>query len=295
VIGGEPGRDFDARLVAWAGANELIRASLLTSTRAMPSGSVDLLSDYDVILYVSDIEPFADRDRWLPALGPVLVRMSPIEPRRFDGLAGYSAGVIYQDGTKVDFNVAPVALLRRIVEAAELPAELDNGYRVLLDKDGLAGRLKAPSHRAYIPEKPTEERYLDVVEEFWWETTYVAKYLWRDELVAARSVLDAVLRVELLQPMLEWLIEVEHGWSVRPGRLGRPFKRYLRPEVWAQLEATYAGPGIEENWRALWRTIELFRGAAVTVGAALGYGYPHELDERMMGYVRGIRALPARR
>src|SRR5215216_1713350 len=102
----EPGPDFIGRLVAWAEENELIRASLLTSTRAVQSGSVDPLSDYDVILYVSDTEPFGDRDRWLPDLGTVLVRMSPIEPRRFDGLAGYSAGVIYDDETKVDFNVA---------------------------------------------------------------------------------------------------------------------------------------------------------------------------------------------
>src|SRR5262249_39548968 len=148
----------------------------------------------DVVLYVTDVMPFGDRDRWLPALGTVLVRMSPIEPRVFDGLAGYSAGVIYYDGTKADFNVVPVELLRRIVDAPALPAELDHGYRVLLDKDGLAARLKPPTYRAYLPEKPTEERYRDVVEEFWYETTYVAKYLSRDELVAARMVLDRILR-----------------------------------------------------------------------------------------------------
>ncbi len=187
------------------------------------------------------------------------------------------------------------SLLRRIVDAPELPAELDNGYRVLLDKDRLAARLKPPSYRAYILPKPSDERYQDVVEEFWWETTYVAKYLWRDELFAARTVLDRILRSEVLQPMLEWLIEVDHEWSVNPGTLGRPFKRYLRPEVWAQLERTYAGPAREDNWRALWQTVELFRGAAQTVGAALAYVYPHTLDERMVRYLHAIHELPARR
>src|SRR5262249_20230020 len=131
---GDSERDFISRLLGWAGRNGLIRASLLTSTRATQPAAVDLLSDFDVVLYVTDVMPFGDRDRWLPALGTVLVRMSPIEPRVFDGLAGYSAGVIYYDGTKADFNVVPVELLRRIVDAPALPAELDHGYRVLLDK-----------------------------------------------------------------------------------------------------------------------------------------------------------------
>jgi hypothetical protein len=185
---GEPQRDFLGRLVAWAGQHDLIRASLLTSTRATNPAAVDLLSDYDVILYVTDIAPFGDRDHWLPALGTVLVRMSPIEARVFDELPGYSEGVIYDDGTKADFTIVHVELLRRIVVTSQLPAELDHGYRVLLDKDGIAAHLPPPTFRAYLPPKRAAQRYQDVVEEFWWETTYVAKYLWREaEPLAARQ------------------------------------------------------------------------------------------------------------
>src|SRR5437867_835095 len=122
----EPQRDFLARLISWAGQHALIRASLLTSTRATSPASVDLLSDY--------------------------------------------------------------------------------GYRLLLDKDGLAPCLPPPTFPAYVAPKPSAQREQEVVEEFWWETTYVAKYLWRGELVAARTVLDRILRAEVLHPMLEWLI-----------------------------------------------------------------------------------------
>lgn len=51
---------------------------------------------------------------------------------------------------------------------------------------------------------------------------------------------------------------------------------------------------MEDNWRALWQIIELFRDAAQTVGPALGYAYPHTLDGRMVRYLRAIQALPAR-
>jgi len=51
--------DVLARLVAWGEAQPLIRALVLTSSRARADDSVDLLSDYDVIVAVSDATAFA--------------------------------------------------------------------------------------------------------------------------------------------------------------------------------------------------------------------------------------------
>ena len=36
----------------WAGKNEIIRAALLTSSRADPNTTIDFLSDYDIEMYV---------------------------------------------------------------------------------------------------------------------------------------------------------------------------------------------------------------------------------------------------
>jgi aminoglycoside 6-adenylyltransferase len=47
--------------------------------------------------------------------------------------------------------------------------------------------------------------------------------------------------------------------------------------------------GIEENWQAMWATIVLFRKLAISVGEALGYAYPKELDERMDRYLQNVR------
>ena len=93
----------------------------------------------------------------------------------------YFRGLIYADGTKIDYTIWPDALLDRVAEEPTLPDMLDVGYRVLLDKDGRASRWKPPSYRAHIPAKPTETEYRDLVEEFWWSMTYIAKSLWRDE------------------------------------------------------------------------------------------------------------------
>ncbi len=57
----------------------------------------------------------------------------------------------YTDGLKIDFRLWPVAPARRIAQAPKLPADLDVGYAVLVDKDCLFDEMRPPSFGAYIP------------------------------------------------------------------------------------------------------------------------------------------------
>ncbi len=70
-----------AWLLRWAAENEIVRAILLTSTRAIPGAKVDPYSDYDVILVLQDIRPYFESRAWLADFGPVLaVYQDPLEP-----------------------------------------------------------------------------------------------------------------------------------------------------------------------------------------------------------------------
>jgi aminoglycoside 6-adenylyltransferase len=179
-----------------------------------------------------------------------------------------------------------------VVERQESTELLDWGYRVLLDKDGLAAALPAPTRTAYIPSRPTEREYQALVEEFWWETTYAAKHLWRDELILLKYNLEVVMKYELLLPMLEWRLELDHDWKWKPGMCGRGLKRALLPDLWSALERTYVGPGIEDNWEAVLTITTLFRRVAQEVAQALGYAYPQELDRGVCAYLEETRHLP---
>lgn len=279
-----------ARVVRWAEDQPLIRTVILESSRAVDHAPLDRFSDYDILLVVSDIHQFAESNDWQRFFGEPLVRFG--DPVDVLGIETYMRMVVYRDHTKIDFALWPVELLRRVVEQQISTDFLDRGYRVLLDKDGLAARLPAPTRTAHIPPKPTEQAYLALVEEFWWESTYVAKNLWRDDLVFARYNLDVVMRSELLLPLLEWRIELDHGWTWKPGIVGRGLKRALPPDLWSAFERTYVGPGIEENWEALFAMTALFRRAAIAVGQALGYTYPQELDDDVTAYLEEARRLP---
>jgi aminoglycoside 6-adenylyltransferase len=277
-------------LIRWAEHQPGVRAMLLTSSRVIPNAPADAFSDYDVILAVRDVQPFYEDRAWLEAFGPVLVvYRDPLEP--YYGFPKAAYVTQYENGLKIDFTLWPVEILQRIAAEPQLPDEFDAGYRVLLDKDHLTDALKPPTYRAYIPTPPTEGEYRDVVEGLFQEATYVAKYLWRDELMAAKHMLDHCMKQEHLRPMLEWRLEIDHHWSLKPGLYGRWLKKWLSPDLWAELESTYTGAGLEENWEAMFRTIALFRKVAIEVGDRLGYAYPHNLDRRTVAYLHKVKDL----
>jgi aminoglycoside 6-adenylyltransferase len=291
IVNHDP-REVIRRLTRWAERRDPVRAMLLTSTRADPSAPVDVLSDYDAVLVVEDVRPFFEDRSWLCDFGEVLVAYwDPIHPDPAHGIEQTGNVVQYADGLRIDFSLWPVALLRRIARATVLPDELDAGYTVLLDKDRLTVGMRPPTYEAYVPDRPDEETYLRVVNDFFSDAPYVAKCMWRDELLPAKWCLDVEMKHNYLRPMLEWRMECDHGWSEPTGNLGKGLKKRLPTGVWEELEGTCAGAGIADNWEALFRTMVLFRRVATDVAADLGHAYPLDLDRRVTAYVSEIRDL----
>ena len=282
---------FIPNFVRWAENQPLVRAALLTSTLAIPGAAVDIFSDFDVILILSDVRPFFEDRAWLEDFGPVLAMYrDPLEP--LDGFLKSGNVTQYENGLKIDFTLWPVELLQKTAASPQLPAEFDAGYLVLLDKDHLTDSLKAPTYRGYIPSPPSEAEYLRKIEEFFLDTGYTAKFLWRGDLMAAKTLLDYFVKDEHLRPMLEWHMEIGHKWSLKPGPHGRGLQKWLRPDLWAELGETYTGFGLEENWQALDRTIALMRKVAQEVGSHLGFAYPADLDRRAVGYLDAVKNQP---
>lgn len=278
------------RLAAWARGTDSIRALILTSSRAKPDGGADELSDYDLIIAARDAAAFAADDAWASAYGRPLVRWG--DRHELYGLKVHFLGVIYTDGVRIDYTVWPDALLERVSREEALPQELDVGYRVLLDKDARTASWRAPTYRAHIPTRPTNEEYLALVDEFWWDMTYVAKSLWRGEIVFAKFMLDHDAKFIALRRFLEWRLQLDHDWSLKPGAHGRGLERLLPADIWTEFASTYVGTDIDENWNALFRTTALFRRVACEVGDALGYAYPQAADDGVTAHLLGVRGLP---
>lgn len=291
-MGDVPGDDaMIQRLVDWGNERDNVRAMLLTSTRAVPGGRVDALSDYDVILALRDIRPLAEDHRWIGDFGEVLVAYwDPVEVDAATGLATSGNVVQYNSALKIDVTLWPEAMVAAIARMPRLPAELDAGYRVLLDKDGLTRDLRAPSFAGYRPERPDEATYLTLVNDFFVGVPYVAKCLLRDEVLPAKWVLDYDMRYVYLLPMLTWRAACEHGWGISPGVNGKGLGKLLPADIRAALAQTYAGMDVDDNRQAMVRMVELFRRVGREVGASLGYVYPDDLDRRVMAHAERMLA-----
>lgn len=175
--------EIEQRLLAWADRTASVRAVIVTSTRARPEGPPDELSDWDVIVAATDPSAFVDDLGWHAEIGTPLVRWG--DEDELLGHRTWFRGVVYDDGSKVDFTVWPDRLLVAITAEKRLPVEFDYGYRVLHDPDGLTAAWPAPTSSAYVMTPPSEADYRAMIEEFWWGTTYVAKAVRRGELFFA--------------------------------------------------------------------------------------------------------------
>lgn len=264
----------------WAKRNKLVRAAVLTSSRVNPDADIDFLSDYDIELYVSDLTTFKKSDDWLKVFGSIMVRW-PFKPRSTGKTGWITRLVLFKDGIRIDFQITDQLKIKSDA--------YDNGYEVLIDKDGLTKGLSKPTYSEYIIKKPSKEEYETLVNEFWWDAYYIPKYLWRDQLPFAKYMLDYILRYSFLHKVIDWYIGIKNKWTVETGALGKNFKKYLDSETWEELEKTYVGADIEENWIAFFNMTAFFRKMAKQVGENLGYEYPEQVDKEVIKFCREIK------
>ncbi len=269
-------------VVSWGKENKDVRTILLTGSRANPAARVDLFSDYDIELVVNNPNLYLNNEAWLTAFG------EPLAIIRVDETF-YLRMITYTNYVRIDFRVYSLKEFKHAAELVKVPPNWDIGYRVLLDKDGLTNTMKPPTHTSYIITKPIEEEFLAVITDFWWDTVYVAKSLWREELFYAKYMLDNIIRFSYLQKMIEWYIGMQHNWQVTTNKNGRYFKKYLDKKTWTALENTFCGSDIAQNWDALFQTLHLFRKLATMLATAMNYTYPYQLDNNITRYLQKIK------
>jgi aminoglycoside 6-adenylyltransferase len=265
--------------------DDRVRAVILNGSRTNPNAPRDPFQDFDVVYVVTDVAPFRRNERWIERFGELMILQMPEdmqEPEpRDDG--GYCYLMQFADGNRIDLGLWP---LDRVVEL-----ERDSLSVLLLDKDGIVAPFDPPSERDYLPRPPTPKAFADCCNEFWWVSPYVAKGLWREEILCAKHFLDHFVREQLMK-MLYWYVGVETGFCRNPGKFGKYLARYLEPELWAMLQNTYADAGYEHTWQALFATCDLFRRLALHVAGYFGFEYPHSDDARVSTHLRHVKSLP---
>lgn len=265
--------------------DEDIRAVIMNGSRLNPHAKKDPFQDFDIVYFVREVEPYKRNWKFIRPFGELMILQTPEDmvdpPAENDG--HYTYLMQFSDGNRIDLSFYSLENITTCIA--------DSLTLVLLDKDHRIPELPPPSDRDYLPKPPTAKLFDDCCNEFWWVSVYVAKGLWRDELTYTKHMLDVYVREQLMK-MLTWYIGVQTDFQRSAGKMGKYFKECLEPEIWEQLESTYADSQPEHIWESLFAMCALFRQTAQSVAGHFGFHYPEQDDKNVTTYLRQIQILP---
>ena len=272
-------------IVGTAQHDDRIRAVIMNGSRTNPNARRDPFQDFDIVYVVTEVESFRSDPRWIDRFGERMILQLPElmqdPPPQNNGTFVYL--MQFMDGNRIDLGLVPLAKLHEL--------DRDSLSLLLLDKDGIIAPFAPPSDSDYLPKPPTAQQFADCCNEFWWLCPYVAKGLWREEIIYAKTMADGPLREQLMK-MLTWYVGMETGFTRSSGKLGKRFKQMLEPELWALVEQTYADAGYAQTWAALSTMTKLFRVIATRVAAHFGFDYLYDDDEKVSAHLQHVQMLP---
>ena len=273
------------RILEFIGPDDNIRAAVLNGSRANPNIKRDPFQDFDVACLVRDVHPYLRNWDIVRFFGePMIVQLpEDMSDPPADGGGHYSYLMQFMDGNRIDLSFFPP-------EQWDRPTK-DSLTVVLLDKDGRLKNIPPASEKDYLPKPPTEKAFQDCCNEFWWVSPYVAKGLWRGELIYAKSVLDEIVRPQLMK-MLVWYFGLQTDFNKSPGKLGKNFKDVFDAAIQAEIKITYADAESENIWKSLFAMDSLFRKLAHNVADRFRFNYPQGDDDRVSAHLRHVQTLP---
>lgn len=258
-----------------------VRAVAMNGSRTNPNVAKDAFQDYDIVYLVSDLKSFLTDPNWIDVFGKRIIMQTPEDMAMFPPQLGgrFTYLMLFEDGNRIDLMLIPI-------EEKDSYSFEDRLTVILLDKDDIMPKLSEPTDKDYWVKKPSAEFFADCCNEFWWVSTYVAKGLWRKEILYADDHLTIVR--EMLLTMLEWKVGIETNFSLSVGKNRKYLKDYLDHDLWKKLMKTYPGGELEQVRHALFQAIDLFEQTAIEVAGNLNYFYPFEEADRVKEYLEGI-------
>lgn len=244
-----------------------------------------MFQDFDIVYIVSEMNSFIEDKHWIDVFGERIIMQTPENMSLFPPTLGgrFSYLMLFTDGNRMDLTLVPI-------EEKDKYCKEDKLTVILMDKDNCLPKVALPTDEDYWSKRPSAEYFADCCNEFWWVSTYVAKGLWRNEILYAQEHLNNILRPMLLK-MLEWQVGIENSFSVSIGKYGKYMEKYVPEECWQELLSTYAIGNYKDTWRALFAMVNLFRNTSIFVADRLGFEYSSEEDERVTAYLDHVKRL----
>ena len=272
-------------ILDFAKKDDRIRAVLLNGSRANPNIKPDRLQDFDIVFVVDNLESFTIDHSWTNIFGEKIIFQLPDEMTfenndSFREKISFAYLMLFKDKNRIDLTL----FLKQKIKSN---FNLDSLAILWLDKDNLFTNLPKSSDKDYHIQKPTQKNFIDTCNEFWWASTYVGKGLVRNEIIAAKKILETVVR-PMFTKVLEWKVGIENNFDVSIGKGGKFLKTYVPNDFYKKILLTYANSETEENWKALFLVTEIFQQTSNFVAKKLGFKLNESEQQNTFSYLKEL-------
>jgi aminoglycoside 6-adenylyltransferase len=258
--------------VDWAQDQDDIRSAMVIGSRARADHPADEFSDLDLSIFVKNPPIFLDNPDWLLKIGvPWLTFVERTGDRQH-----WERRCLFEGGLDVDFAFVPSTLVIEMVEdglSPEIGDVFKRGYKILFDKDNLLERVSFETGSQKLKPPFDEKAFLDIVNDFWYHSVWTAKHLRRGELWWAKECCDSYLK-GLLRRVMEWQAQATSSQDKDTWMRGRFLEEWVDPRALQALKTVYASYDLEDVWRALLETMDLFEWMSLEVVKLQRISYP---------------------
>jgi aminoglycoside 6-adenylyltransferase len=266
-------QDLIERFTNWVLDRPDIRSAIIVGSRARADRPADSLSDLDLAVIVTDPSIYLSDTTWLRKFGePFLTFVESTADGNFR-----ERRVLFRDGRDVDFSLLPAAVVQQMLQSGvpvEIADVLRRGFRILVDKDGLAERLTDAAYWPDGPETlPTELSWIETSHDFFYHVVLAAKKAERGELWVAKSTCDGYLK-NLILRLIEWHAKLKGDRDT--WHKGRFLEHWAGPEILQELPSTFASYTLADVQRALLANLRFYERFGREVACALEYRFPDE-------------------
>ena len=271
-------------IIQWGHEEEPVKAIILVGSRARSHES-DRFADYDLSIFCDDHTRYTGSEAWLSRFGKVWICVK--EKVAYKQNSFPSRLVIFEGGTKIDFVFFPVSLCQKITHT--LPLEYTEGYKILLDKEGLAKNWPVPQTEAKAI-KPSEEEFSRIVQEFWFEVYHVAVSLKRGDLWTTK--LRSWSAQNFFLQMIKWHSEAKNNWTHTVPSAGKRMDQWVESGIWNELHGVFGQFSPEDSWKSLFNMMKLFDRLVRETGVHLGFESHQQLASAMNKFVSSLLDSP---
>jgi aminoglycoside 6-adenylyltransferase len=267
------------RILPWAEQDSNVRAVAVLGSQIRTDRPADAWADMDLLLLVADPGVIRDSDDWLARIGRVWVALRHPGPLRDLPVRQ----VMFEGALDFDIIAAPAGRFADVLANPDARQALGEGLRPVLDKDGELAATPIP----LLPPtdwRPDADTFSFVVNDFLYQTVFVAKRLHRGELWRVKDDVDGYMKGDLLR-MIEWHARARRS-EVQVWPEARYLERWADPRVLEALPVAFAAYERSSVARALLAMMDLFGWVGRETAEALGLSYPTASHQAVTTWVR---------